>query len=116
MEKANSLRPRSRISKKRDFEELRRSAKKVVARHWILFYRNNQHGCPRLGLSVSRRFGSAVERNRFRRWIKELFRVNKDRFPALDLHFVARGGSGGRGKDYAAELREDFERLLQRFS
>ena len=115
MEKANSLRPRSRISKKRDFEELRRSAKKVVTRHWILFYRDNQKATARLGVSVSRRYGPAVDRNRFRRWLKELFRVNKKQLPAFDLHFVAKG-SGVKGKNYAVEIREDFGRLLQRFS
>jgi ribonuclease P protein component len=112
---ANNLRPISRITKKRDFEELRRSAKKIVTRHWILFYRPNELSRARLGVTASRRFGNAVARNRFRRWFKELFRVNKKQLPALDMHFVAKG-QAGKGKIYATEFREDFTRLLQRLS
>jgi ribonuclease P protein component len=39
----------------------------------------------RLGLAVSRRYGSAVQRNRFKRIVREAFRGRRDDLPAVDL-------------------------------
>lgn len=46
---------------------------------------------PRIGLSVSRRVGSAVARNRWKRMLREAFRLSRNRLPAgLDLVIVAK--------------------------
>jgi ribonuclease P protein component len=45
----------------------------------------------RIGLSVSRRFGSAVRRNKIRRLYREAFRLSKVELPVgLDLVIVPR--------------------------
>lgn len=45
-----------------------------------MLYRNN-HGRSRLGVAVSRKFGKSVQRNRFKRLIREVFRKNRDKWP-----------------------------------
>ena len=53
----------------------------------------NELGHPRLGLVVSRRMGSAVRRNRWKRLLREGFRVVQDQLPALDLVGIPRAAT-----------------------
>ena len=48
----------------------------------------------RLGLTVSTKIGKAVQRNRIRRRLKEIYRLNEDKFlTGYDIVIVARSKS-----------------------
>ena len=57
----------------------------------VLYARKNRTECNRVGITVSKKLGKAHIRNRTRRRIREVYRLNEDRFkPGWDIVVVAR--------------------------
>jgi ribonuclease P protein component len=83
-----------RVLKRKDF--LRRSAavKKMGFPHFLVIIKPNNLGKTRLGLTVGKNLGGAVQRNRVKRLLREFFRQSKDRLPpSRDIIIVALKGS-----------------------
>ena len=57
----------------------------------VLYARKNRQEINRVGITVSKKLGHAVVRNRTRRRLREVYRLNEDRFqPGWDIVVVAR--------------------------
>ena len=57
----------------------------------VLYARRNRSAQNRVGLTVSKKLGGAVVRNRVRRRLREVYRLNEMRFtPGWDIVIVAR--------------------------
>jgi ribonuclease P protein component len=69
-----------------------RHGRSSANRHLVLYsFPNSSAEQPRLGLSVSRKVGGAVERNRVKRLLREAFRsVEEELVPGQDVVVVAR--------------------------
>src|SRR5690606_29130162 len=66
----------------------------------------------RLGITVTRKVGNAVVRNRIKRLVREVFRQHRARLPVgLDLVFVAKQQAAQAS---FADVLDDFESIVRR--
>ena len=57
----------------------------------VLYARKNRTSCNRVGITVSKKLGKAHIRNRVRRRLREVYRLNEEQFaPGYDIVVVAR--------------------------
>lgn len=81
------------VTVKENYEVRRiyRKGKSAVSPQLVIYCQRNRRGHSRLGVSVSTKLGCAVVRNRVRRRIREIYRLNKAKMlPGYDLIVVAR--------------------------
>ena len=72
----------------------------------VLYARPNRSAANRVGVTVGKKRGKAVVRNRVRRRIREVYRLNEDAFlPGWDIVIVARHRA----------IEADFEKLTAAF-
>lgn len=87
---------RARLSRSGDFDRVFRQGRSHAVRELVLYvFPRESEGPRRLGLSVSRKVGGAVERNRVKRMLREAFAEEGAKLPAgSDAVLVARADVG----------------------
>lgn len=84
---------RVRLRRRREYLAVQRGGGRVGTRHFVVYARRNGDREARLGITVSRKVGKAVARNRIKRLVREAFRRNRHKMPrGFDVVFVARQG------------------------
>jgi len=74
-----------------DFRRLYRKGNSAVSGVVVIYCRKNQLGRNRLGVTASVKLGHAVVRNRCRRRLREVYRLNKESLrQGYDIILVAR--------------------------
>jgi ribonuclease P protein component len=81
------FRPSQRILRHADFQEIYKQGARAHGRYFTLFVRPNQLIRGRLGVAATKKLGGAVQRNRAKRLIREIFRHN-DIAPGYDVVVV----------------------------
>jgi len=87
---------RGRLSRSAEFERVYRHGRSVANRQLVLYsFPNASTERPRLGLSVSRKVGGAVQRNKVKRLLREAFaQAEGDLIAGQDVVVVARPAAG----------------------
>jgi ribonuclease P protein component len=88
---------RRRLTRSADFDAVYRSGRSRSSRHLVLYvFPRDDADAARLGITVPRKVGDAVERNRVKRQVREAFaRLGNDAARGCDVAIVVRPGLPG---------------------
>ena len=102
-----AFRPKEHLRRPADFKHVY-DRRRSVSDHWLILYAcENGLGYSRLGMSVSRKFGGAVQRNRLRRLYREAFRHTRQELATgFDLILIPRSSE--------TPSLEELQRILPR--
>ncbi|TWT00628.1 MULTISPECIES: ribonuclease P protein component [unclassified Planomicrobium] len=80
-----------RIKKNKEFQTVFKKGKSFANRQFIVYVLKNEQPAFRIGLSVSKKVGNAVTRNRIKRYIRQTFlELEHDLLPNADYVIIAR--------------------------
>ncbi|MBR9984571.1 MAG: ribonuclease P protein component [Desulfosarcina sp.] len=100
-----------RIRTALEYRTLSKNGNRHYSDNFIIISQANQASRSRLGITVSKKVGKAVTRNRIKRIIREQFRLNRPLLPGrLDINVIVRQPSGRMG---AMALREHLGRCFE---
>jgi ribonuclease P protein component len=111
-----------RLRKRREFLAIQGAGAKLHLRHFLVFVstpaspplprRTGDEASARLGVTVTRKVGPAVVRNRIKRFVREAFRRKRGSFtPGCDMVWVAKQSAASVGY---AEVAAAMDALTRR--
>jgi len=105
------FRKSDRLLKRPEFLAVQRGGKKVHLRDMLVIARG---GTRRMGVTVTKKVGNAVQRNRIKRLVREVWRRRRVKMPeGLELVFVAKKSAVRMTFD---QLRRQFDELETKLS
>lgn len=114
-----------RVKKRREFLFVQGQGQKIHLRNFLVFVarrrgppndggREAEPMLTRIGITVTRKIGKAVTRNRIKRLIREGFRRQRRDFPlGLDLVWIAKRGASAI---HHADVMVEFDALRRRLA
>jgi len=102
----------NRLLKRDEFRRVYDKGSKIQARYFTAFVLTNSQEQPSIGITVTRKIGKAVRRNRARRLVREVFRKNKLLVPQ-GVDMVINVKHPLIDASYS-DLEEDFTTFLKR--
>ena len=104
------------IKKTKTFKTVYNCGRQGVNTYFVVYAMANNTGVNRLGITVSKKVGKAVIRNRVRRLVKEIYRLNAHRVTnGFDIVVVARPAAGSLPREGSfCRLEKALESLFNR--
>lgn len=100
----------NRVKKSPEFQALIHTSKKIANESFVFYYAPKSEVQARVGISLSRKMGHAVDRNKYKRQVRMMCEelIDFKEYP-LDIILIIRFGY--RDKDYAHN-KKNLEKLL----
>ena len=106
----------STINKDRDFKRAYSKGKSFVFPYVVIYVNKNFRKGTRVGITASKKIGTAVKRNRARRVIRQAYLdlIDGKNLGNIDFVFVARARTpGAKSCDIKRSLKGLFEKMFQ---
>ena len=100
-----------RLIKTSHYNHALKKGEKVVHPFFYLYFINNNLLYNRLGIRIGKKFGDAHVRNRVKRVIREVYRVNKNSIKGFDLVFIPRYGAKYFFSDVETAVKKVFSKV-----
>lgn len=82
-----------KLTKGYEYREVYKKGRSFANKDLVIYVLKRNDSLKRMGISINKKIGNAVRRNRLKRIIKEVFRLNKNFLESgLDLVFIVRRG------------------------
>lgn len=99
-----------RLRTRQEFRRVQREGKRLQGQFLSFQMTSENLNCQKLGISVSKQFGSAVARNLFKRRVREIFRQERHSLPlGLKLHVAPRPGTT---QPTLAQVKKEFSLVI----
>lgn len=104
-----------RLKKNEEFSAVFKKGKSIADAKIVIYYKRKYSADPyRVGFSVGKKLGKAVMRNRIKRLLREVVRLNAEHIPnGIDLVLIARHGIIDQ---HYTEIEKSFIKLMKKCS
>ena len=110
--KKNAFPKRFRLLGNEEFSAVMAERQRFSDNLMVIYVARNDREYSRLGVSAGRTAGGAVERNRFKRLVREVFRQNREQIPA-GLDYVVISPKATKGITFE-KVKESFLKLTKK--
>ena len=104
----------ARILKPGEYSQIFKEGKRAKGKYWQIIAKPIQDPRPRLGLAISKKVTRlAVDRNRFKRIVRETFRLAQEQLDNWGFVVMARRSKPTQSPELSAELLDLFKQVTK---
>jgi ribonuclease P protein component len=105
-----------RLLKRREFIALANSGRRIQNEYFIAVFSPGCHGRSRLGITVTKKVGGAVKRNRIKRLVREFFRLNRQSLSGeWDINIIAKYHTADITSEQAYQSLQNIINRISRY-